>query len=164
MNKADLKKWDQANSPETILEELRTSLTNTTPGTKVLDFKCELAMIDGLKRCMANRERSKARPEAMRLFDAMLELQDIESRVDESLTRAAGFDPEEPDTWPWCGSFYDWYDASFEWELKDPGWRPTREILVAWRELGFARCWLWPKDKKHTEAEQFFDLMKIQEG
>jgi hypothetical protein len=79
---------------------------------------------------------------AEKLFDAHMKLSTTEEEVFDKVLVAAGVDPDEPATWPLRDWSYDWYDESFEWTGVRGGWVPSESTIQAWRELGFARCWM----------------------
>ena len=82
------------------------------------------------------------KPVAERLFDASREWTAARDRADSELMKAAGIDPEAPETWPFKDVTFDAYDESFEFKEVTPGWLPTDDALRKWRDLGFACCWI----------------------
>lgn len=79
---------------------------------------------------------------ANELFDLHIKLGSLEDDVFYEVLEYCGIDKDDVDVWPFKDWSYDYYDASFEFYMVNPGWQPTFEQFQKCWELGFERCWI----------------------
>lgn len=90
------------------------------------------------------------KPLAERFFDADMEASALRDDVEDALMRIVEVQEDEKGFLPESLSFkditFDSYDYSFEFKKTRNGWVPTSEMLAAFWELGFVRCWICYED------------------
>lgn len=111
---------------------------------------------------MGSNSTTSNEPLAIRYFDAWMVHSALESEVEEALITSVGGSGDNPNSYPFTYSTFDWYDGSFEFKKTTEDWEPTPEMIQVWKDLGFSRCWIcYGVDKAEPGYhEKYIDLTK----